>query len=80
MAVLDMGAPSYISNLDSGRKVYTWERYTNKYSRNVFIRSDERCVVTLLTDTAGHLVELVGKVDDSLGAWQFSYCAEQLDL
>jgi hypothetical protein len=80
VAVLDFGAPNSIAILDSGRKVYTWRRQTDKYKNNLFIKSDERCVITLVTGTNGTLIEAVGQVDDSLGAWQISYCSEQFSL
>lgn len=79
-AVLELGVPDLIIKMDSGRQAYTWRRESAKYRQNLFVKSDERCVVTLLTGTDGSKVELVGKVDDSLGAWQLSYCAEQLGL
>jgi hypothetical protein len=60
--------------------VYTWRRQTDKYKNNLFIKSDERCVITLVTGTNGTLIEAVGQVDDSLGAWQISYCSEQFIL
>ena len=78
--VVDLGAPETVTRLDSGRKAYTWKRTSSKYVRNVFIKSDERCVITMLTDTSGKRIETVGEVDDSLGAYEVSYCAEQYGL
>jgi hypothetical protein len=78
--LLDLGAPDSSFQLDDGRVAYTWCRQTDKYKSNVFIKSDERCVITMLTDETGRLIETIGKVDDSLGAWRISYCAEQLGL
>jgi hypothetical protein len=78
--VQDLGAPDPSFRLPDGRIAYTWRRQTNKYWSNVLIKSDERCVVTMITDQAGQKIESIGKVDDSLGGWQISYCAEQLGL
>lgn len=78
--VVDLGAPETVTRLDSGRKAYTWKRTSSKYARNVFIKSDERCVITMLSDKTGKHIETVGTVDDSLGAYDFSYCVEQYGL
>ena len=75
-----LGAPDSILKLESGKTVYTWKRQTNKYNKNSLIMSDERCVITMITDKNGKNIEKIGKVDDSLGGWRISYCAEQLGL
>jgi hypothetical protein len=78
--IAGLGAPHSSFSLPNGQKAYTWRIATDKYQSNKIIKSDERCVITMLTDATGTRVETVGEVDDSLGAWQFSYCAEQLGL
>jgi len=78
--IVDLGTPSSMFNLGDGTKSLTWRRQSAKYANNLFIKSDERCVVTMLTDTTGNVITSVGKVDDSLGAFQLSYCKEQLGL
>ena len=75
--VLDLGAPTSFFKFDDGRVAYTWRRVTDKYKSNLFIKSDERCVVTMLSDRTGQLIQAIGTVDDSLGAFRLSYCAEQ---
>ncbi len=78
--VLDLGSPFSTFEFTSGVKSYTWQRTSTKYATNVAIKSDERCVITMLTDKTGSKIDTVGTVDDSLGAWQFSYCKEQYNL
>jgi hypothetical protein len=78
--IIDLGTPSLTYDLGDGAKALTWKRNSTKYATNVFIKSDERCVVTMITDKTGTKISSVGEVDDSLGAFQFSYCAEQLGL
>jgi hypothetical protein len=75
--VLDLGAPASSFKFDDGRVAYTWRRLTDKYRSNVLIKSDERCVITMLSDRTGRVIETIGTVDDSLGAFRLSYCAEQ---
>ena len=75
--VLDLGAPASSFKFEDGRVAYTWRRLTDKYKSNVLIKSDERCVITMLSDRPGQVIETVGTVDDSLGAFRLSYCAEQ---
>jgi hypothetical protein len=75
-----LGAPTDVFDMGTGAKVLTWRIQTNKYARNNFIKSDERCVVTMVTDNSGSIIESIGKVDDSLGGWNLSYCKEQLGL
>ena len=75
--VLDLGAPTSSFKLDDGRVAYTWRRVTDKYKSNLLIKSDERCVITMLSDRTGQLIQAIGTVDDSLGAFRLSYCAEQ---
>ena len=75
--VLDLGAPFSSFKFDDGRVAYTWRRMTDKYKNNRFIKSDERCVITMLSDRTGQLIQTIGTVDDSLGAFRLSYCAEQ---
>ena len=72
-----MGAPISSFKFDDGRVAYTWRRVTDKYKSNLFIKSDERCVITMLSDRTGQLIQTIGTVDDSLGAFRLSYCAEQ---
>ena len=80
-AVVSLGVPSSVFELESGVKALTWRRDSAKYANtNAFIKSDERCVITMLTDATGNTIASIGKIDDSLGAFQFSYCKEQLDL
>jgi hypothetical protein len=78
--VLDLGAPESTTRLASGSTAYTWKRVTSKYSSNIFIKSDERCIITMLSDKTGKRIESIGKVDDSLGGYNISYCAEQYEL
>jgi hypothetical protein len=78
--VIDLGTPESTARLASGSVAYTWKRTTSKYSSNIFIKSDERCVITMLSDRTGKRMETIGKVDDSLGAYDTSYCAEQYEL
>lgn len=79
--IVDLGAPSSEFDMGNGAKALTWRRDSAKYANtNVIIKSDERCVVTMLTNTSGSIIASVGKVDDSLGAFNFSYCKEQLGL
>jgi hypothetical protein len=78
--ISNMGVPANRVKLDSGRWAYTWLRQTNQFATNVLIKSEERCSVTMLTDVGGNNIEIIGKVEDSLGAWQLSYCAEHLNL
>ena len=75
--VLDLGVPFSSFKFDDGRVAYTWRRMTDKYKNNRFIKSDERCVITMLSDRTGQLIQTIGTVDDSLGAFRLSYCAEQ---
>ncbi len=77
---LDLGAPESSFRFSDGRIAYTWRRQTHKYQSNVMIKSDERCVITMISDPTGNMIEQIGQVDDSLGAWQMSYCCEQLGL
>jgi hypothetical protein len=79
-AIIDLGAPDSSFKLDNGHVVYTWRRQTDKYKSNLFIKSDERCVITMLTDKTGQRIETIGEVDDSLGAFRLSYCLEQFGL
>jgi len=79
-AVVDLGTPVTVFELEGGAKALTWRRDSAKYATNLFIKSDERCVITMLTDKTGNKISSVGKVDDSLGAFRMSYCAEQLGL
>ena len=79
-AVVNLGVPTNRIQLDSGRWAYTWLRQTSQFATNVLIKSEERCSVTMLTDASGKTIEQVGKVEDSLGAWAFSYCGEHLNL
>src|SRR3989442_1392564 len=62
---------------DDGSVAYTWRRVTDKYKNDLFIKSDERCVITMLSDRTGQVIQAIGTVDDSLGAFRLSYCAEQ---
>lgn len=78
--ISDLGMPNSTIKLDSGRTAYEWRRQTDKYKSNVFVKSDERCVITMMTDNNNKRIETVGQIDDSLGAYEFSYCAEQLGL
>lgn len=78
--VLVLGAPNATFKLGDGRSVYTWRRQTDKYRSNILIKSDERCVITMNVKVTPEIVEAVGEVDDSLGAFRVSYCAEQLGL
>jgi hypothetical protein len=78
--IIDLGAPDSSFKLDNGCLVYTWRRQTDKYKSNLFIKSDERCVITMLTDKTGQRIENIGEVDDSLGAFRLSYCLEQFGL
>ena len=78
--IIDLGSPDSYFKLADSRVVYTWHRQTDKYKSNRFIKSDERCVITMLTDKTGQLIETIGEVDDSLGAFRFSYCIEQFGL
>ena len=75
--VLDLGAPASSFKFDDGSVAYTWRRVTDKYKNNLFIKSDERCVITMLSDRTGQAIQAIGTVDDSLGAFRLSYCAEQ---
>ena len=75
--IIDLGAPSSMFEMGTGVKALTWRRETRK--RAHFI-SDERCVVTMITDISGSTIASVGKVDDSLGAFVWSYCKELLGL
>ena len=75
--VLDLGSPASSFKFDDGRVAYTWRRQTDKYKSNVLIKSDERCVITMLSDRTGRVIETIGTIDDSLGAFRLSYCAEQ---
>jgi len=78
--VIDIGSPDSSLKFNDGRIAYTWRRQTTKYQNNLFIKSDERCVITMITDPSGNRIEQVGEVDDSLGAFNLSYAAEQLNL
>ncbi len=78
--VVDLGSPHSTFDFKSGVKSYTWRRDSAKYATNAFIKSDERCVITMLTDKTGTRISSVGKVDDSLGAFNLSYCKEQYNL
>ena len=78
--VIDIGSPDSSLKFNDGRIAYTWRRQTTKYQTNLFIKSDERCVITMITDPSGNRIEQVGEVDDSLGAFNLSYAAEQLNL
>lgn len=78
--VLDLGMPAASIKFNDGRIAYTWQRQTSKYQNNLFIKSDERFSVTMITDPSGNQIEQIGKVDDSLGAFKLSYAAEQLGL
>lgn len=80
VVVADFGAPENTTKLATGANVYTWKRQTEKYKSNLFIKSDERCVITMLSDATGKTISSIGKVDDSLGAYDVSYCAEQYEL
>ena len=80
MVILDLGAPVKQTRLDSGARALTWVRSTNKDAANRIIGSDERCVITMLTETKSDRIAAIGKVDDSLGAWQISYCKEQYNF
>ena len=78
--VLDIGSPESSLKFNDGRVAYTWRRQTTKYQNNLFIKSDERCVITMITDPSGNCIQQIGEVDDSLGAFNLSYAAEQLNL
>ena len=78
--VIDIGSPDSSLKFNDGRIAYTWRRQTTKYQNNLFIKSDERCVITMITDPSWNRIEQVGEVDDSLGAFNLSYAAEQLNL
>ena len=78
--VLDIGSPESSVKFNDGRIAYTWRRQTTKYQNNLFIKSDERFIITMITDPNGNRIEQVGEVDDSLGAFNLSYAAEQLNL
>ena len=78
--VLDIGSPDSSLKFNDGRIAYTWRRQTTKYQNNLFIKSDERCVITMITDPSGNRIEQIGEVDDSLGAFNLSYAVEQLNL
>jgi hypothetical protein len=78
--VLDIGSPESSLKFNDGRIAYTWRRQTTKYQNNLFIKSDERCVITMITDPSGNRIEQIGEVDDSLGAFNLSYAVEQLKL
>ena len=78
VVILDLG-PAKIMSLSGGNLLYVWRKQTEKYKSNKLIKSDERCVITMLVDTGG-TVRKIGRVDDSLGAWEISYCREQFSL
>lgn len=80
VVVGDLGTPNETFEFKSGAKSITWQRVSDKYKTNAFIKSDERCVITMITDVTGSKIASVGIVDDSLGAFQFSYCKEQYSL
>ena len=78
--IIDLGAPSSVFKMADGAKALTWRRHTPFQGPGKFITSDNRCVVTMFTDISGSTIASVGKVDDSLGAFVWSYCKEQLGL
>ena len=78
--IADLGVPTASMALGDGRKAYTWTWQTHKALANHFIKSDERCVITMMTTVGEDKIAEIGKVDDSLGIWQISYCKEQLGL
>ncbi len=78
-AFLDLGPADEREQLSSGNYLYSWTRQSNKYDTNLFIKSDERCSISIMADKDG-IVRKIGTVDDSLGAWEISYCKEQFSL
>ena len=78
--VVGLGAPESVKQLATGHIAYTWKRTSSKYQSNLFIKSDERCVITMLSDKSGKRIQTIGSVDDSLGGAEISYCAEQYEL